>query len=71
MNSVIWYRVRMKKRPVVSDKGKLSVSVSRPSLAVLDRIRAKRIEEGHGRRQAQPGRLIEEAIELLRKKERV
>ncbi len=48
---------------------KLTLNLSRSSVAALDRIRAKRLERGASRREVQPSRLIEEAVELLKKKE--
>jgi hypothetical protein len=52
-----------------SGKMKITLSLSRSALAALDRIRAKRLERGASRREVQHGTLVEEAIELLRKKE--
>lgn len=52
-----------------SDKIKLTLSVSRATSAALDRIRAKRLEKGASRRQAQISPLVEEAVELLKKRE--
>ncbi len=51
------------------DKEKRTLSVSRATSAALDRIRAKRLEEGSARRQVGPGALVEEAVELLKRKE--
>jgi hypothetical protein len=48
---------------------KITLNLSRASVATLDRIRAKRLEAGGSRREAQAGRLVEEAIQLLRRKE--
>ena len=50
-------------------KIKITLSLSRSALAVLDRIRAKRLEEGASRREIQYSTLVEEAIELLKRKE--
>lgn len=52
-------------------KVKVTVSLTRSAVASLDRISAKRVEEGAGRRQVQQSALIEEAILALREKERV
>lgn len=52
-----------------SQKMKITLSVSRHALAAMDRIRAKRLEEGANRREVQPSTLVEEAIGLLRRKE--
>lgn len=52
-----------------TDKIKLTLSVSRETSAALDRIRVKRLEEGAPRSQAQLSLLVEEAVELLKKKE--
>jgi len=52
-----------------SDKIKLTLSVSRGTSAALDRIRAKRLEGGASRREAQISALVGEAVELLKKKE--
>jgi len=49
-------------------KIKLTLSISRETSAALDRIRVKRLEEGAPRRQAQLSVLVEEAVELLKKK---
>lgn len=51
------------------DKEKRTLSVSRATSVVLDRIRAKRLEEGAARREVGHGALVEEAVELLKKKE--
>lgn len=48
---------------------KLTVSVSRSAVATLDRIRADRFERGFGRREMATSRLIEEAIDLLKRNE--
>jgi len=50
-------------------KVKLTISLSRPAVAALNRIGAKRLEAGAGRRQVQQSVLIEEAVQALRKKE--
>jgi hypothetical protein len=52
-------------------KVKLTVSLSRSAVAALDRISAKRLEAGAGRRQVQQSAIIEEAIQSLRQKEGV
>lgn len=52
-------------------KVKVTVSLSRAAVATLDRIRGKRLEAGIRRRQAQQSALIEEAIDDLRRKERI
>jgi hypothetical protein len=52
-------------------KVKVTVSLSRSSVAALDRIAAKRLEAGASRRELQPSALIEEAIQALREKEEV
>ena len=52
-----------------TDKIKLTLSVSRETSAALDRIRVKRLEEGAPRSLAQLSLLVEEAVELLKKKE--
>lgn len=52
-------------------KVKLTVSLSRPAVAALDRIAAKRLEAGSSRREIQQSALIEEAIQALREKEKV
>ena len=52
-----------------TDKIKLTLSVSRRASAALDRIRVKRLEAGAPRRQARLSALVEEAVELLRKRE--
>ena len=52
-------------------KVKLTVSLSRSAVAALDRISAKRLEAGAGRRQVQQSAIIEEAIQALRQKEGV
>lgn len=52
-------------------KVKLTVSLSRSSVAALDRISAKRVEAGASRREIQQSALIEEAIQALRQKEEV
>jgi hypothetical protein len=52
-------------------KVKLTVSLSRSSVAALDRISAKRLEAGASRREIQQSALIEEAIQALRQKEEV
>lgn len=54
--------------PKRSSKVRLTVLLTRPSVAALDRISAKRIEAGAGRRQVQRSALIEEAIQALRKR---
>lgn len=48
---------------------KLTISVARSSVATLDRIRADRFERGFERREMATSRLIEEAIDLLRRDE--
>ena len=48
---------------------KITLSLSRSGLATLDRIRAKRLEQGASRREVQHGALVEEAIQLLKEKE--
>lgn len=50
-------------------KMKITLSISRSLLADLDRIHAKRLESGASRREAQNSVLVEEAIELLKRKE--
>ena len=50
-------------------KMKITLSLSRATLAVLDRVRAKRLEQGASRRAVQQSSLVEEAIELLKQKE--
>lgn len=50
-------------------KMKITLSLSRSGLATLDRIRAKRLEQGASRREVQHGALVEEAIQLLKEKE--
>ncbi len=52
-------------------KVELTVSLSRPAVAALDRIAAKRLEAGSSRREIQQSALIEEAIQALRAKEGV
>ncbi len=52
-----------------NEKMKITLSLSRAALAALDRIRANRLEEGAGRREVQHSALVEEAIELLKRKE--
>jgi len=52
-------------------KVKLTVSLSRSAVAALDRIAAKRLEAGAGRRQVQQSAVVEEAIQALRAKEGV
>ena len=52
-------------------KVKVTVSLSRSAVAALDRISAKRLEAGAGRRQVQQSAMIEEAIQALRQKEGV
>jgi hypothetical protein len=52
-------------------KVKVTVSLSRSAVAALDRISAKRLEAGAGRRQVQQSAIIEEAIQALRQKEGV
>ncbi len=52
-------------------KVKVTVSLSRSAVASLDRISAKRLEAGAGRRQVQQSVIIEEAIQALRQKEGV
>lgn len=47
----------------------VTLSLSRSALATLARIGANRLERGASRRQVQDGPLIEEAIELLKRKE--
>ena len=51
------------------DKIKITLSISRGAIATLDRIRAKRFEEGASRRQLQNSALVEEAIKLLKREE--
>ena len=58
---------RASKQP--GPKLKITLSMSRSALAALDRVRAKRLERGGGRREVQNSALVEEAIELLRQKE--
>jgi hypothetical protein len=55
--------------PQSGGKIKMTLNLSRAAVAVLDRVRAKRLEQGVGRRAAQPSNLVEEAIELLKQKE--
>lgn len=50
-------------------KIKVTLSLSRDVLAALDRISAKRLERGASRREVQQSALVEEAIELLKRKE--
>lgn len=50
-------------------KMKITLSLSRSALAALDRISAKRLERGASRREVQQSILVEEAIELLKRKE--
>lgn len=50
---------------------KITLSLSRSVLAALDRISAKRLERGASRREVQQSILVEEAIELLKRKERL
>jgi hypothetical protein len=52
-------------------KVKVTVTLSRPAVAALDRIAAKRLEAGASRRDIQQSALIEEAIQALRAKEGV
>lgn len=55
--------------PKSAGKMKVTLNLSRAAVAVLDRVRAKRLEQGAGRREVQPSNLVEEAIELLKLKE--
>lgn len=48
---------------------KTTLSLSRSVLAALDRIKANRLERGASRREVQHSALVEEAIELLKRKE--
>ncbi len=50
-------------------KLKITLSLSRSILAALDRISAKRVEKGASRRDVQHSILVEEAVELLKRKE--
>lgn len=54
-----------------ASKVKVTVSLSRSAVAALNRISAKRVEAGAGRRQVQQSAIIEEAIQALRQKEGV
>lgn len=57
----------LKKQP--QEKMSVTLKISRSAIATLDRVKAKRIECGASRRQVQHGALVEEAIELLKRKE--
>lgn len=61
----------MKSVHLRAEKIKVTINLSRPALAALARIGAKRFEAGASRRGVQQGVLIEEAIELLKRKEDV
>ena len=60
---------QMTRKP--ASKVKLTISLTRSAVAALDRIAAKRIEDGASRRELQNSALIEEAIHSLRDKEGV
>lgn len=61
----------MTRKPASKVKLKLTISLTRSAVAALDRIAAKRIEDGASRRELQHSALIEEAIHSLRDKEGV
>ena len=61
----------MKAASKPSNKIKITLSISRITLAALDRIRANRLEQGANPRDILASTLVEEAIELLKKKEAV
>jgi hypothetical protein len=56
-------------RKTFNQKIKITLSLSRSALAVIDRVRAKRLEKGASRREIQHSTLVEEAIEMLKRKE--
>jgi len=55
--------------PQSAGKMKITLNLSRAAVAVLDRVRANRLEQGASRREVQQSTLVEEAIELLKQKE--
>ena len=61
----------MKTASKPSSKIKITLSISRITLAALDRIRANRLEQGANPRDILASSMVEEAIELLKKKEDV
>ena len=64
-------RVSMRKQKATGGKIPLQLSLSRPAIAAIDRVRAKRTEQGAGRREVSNSAIVEEAIGLLKAKESV
>lgn len=54
-----------------TERMKITLSMSRAAQVALERIRAKRLEGGANLREIRPSRLIDEAVEMLRRKEGV
>ncbi len=61
----------MQKHTGHGKKVKITLSLSRPMVATLDLIGAKRFEKGRSRSEVKHSVLVEEAIQLLKKKERL
>ncbi len=54
-----------------TERMKITLSMSRAAQVALELIRAKRLREGANRREVRPSRLIDEAVDILRRKEGV
>jgi hypothetical protein len=66
------YAVRVAKRRVgLQPRTNLTIRIDRVLLARVQRLRAKRVEEGCALQECRPGRLIEEALAKLCLKENV
>lgn len=59
----------MQKNTTHARKIKITLSLSRIAIVALDRIATKRFEHGESRREVSHSRLVEESIQLLKRKE--
>ena len=60
-----------RKAEKLKPKVKITLTLPRGTVAVLERIRAKRLQRGAMRSESGPSVLVEEAIRLLRAQERL
>lgn len=66
---VMWYYNQVMAQSSKSQKIKVTLSLPRSAVAALDRIGAKRLENGASRREIQHSTLVKEAVDLLKNKE--
>ena len=59
----------MEKPKKTHPKVKITLTLPRGTMVVLERIRARRTQRGATRREIGPSALVEEAIKLLRERE--